>query len=77
MTVTTHPRIVGNYSPERIAMKDPADNKTPDLIQKPKTKEQRFRERQLAIGMRQYSFWLTESEALTLREQLAQLRGGK
>jgi hypothetical protein len=55
-------------------MKDPADNKTLDLIEKPKTKEQRFRERQLAIGLRQYSFWMTEGEAMTIRDYLARLR---
>lgn len=44
-------------------MKDPADNKTPDLIEKPKTKAQRFKEKQNALGLKQYSFWLSPVEA--------------
>ena len=55
-------------------MKDSTDTRTPDLLAKPKTKEQRFRERQLAIGLRQYSFWLTEAEASIVRDYIARLR---
>jgi hypothetical protein len=44
-------------------MKDPADNKTAELIEKPKTKDQRFKERQAAAGRKQYSFWLSPVEA--------------
>ena len=48
-------------------MKDPADKKTLDLIEKPKTKAQRFREKQIEAGLSQYSFWLTPAEATAVR----------
>lgn len=44
-------------------MKDPADHQTPDLIEPPKTKAQRFREKQAAAGLSQYAFWLSPTEA--------------
>ena len=58
-------------------MKDPADNKTKDLIEPPKTKAQRFREKQIAAGLRQFAYWLTESEAQAVRGCIERLRGGK
>lgn len=58
-------------------MKDPADNKTQDLIEPPKTKAQRFREKQVAAGLRQFAYWLTESEAQAVRDYIDKLRGGK
>jgi len=48
-------------------MKDPADNKTLDLIQKPQTKAQRFKAKQAAAGLRQYSFWLNPAEAAAVK----------
>jgi hypothetical protein len=48
-------------------MKDPADNKTPELIEKPKTKAQRFKEKQNALGLKQYSFWLNPGEAAAVK----------
>ena len=55
-------------------MKDASDNKTGDLLGT-KTKAQRYRERQLAAGMRQFSFWLTDAEAETVRKFIAEQRG--
>ena len=49
-------------------MKDPADKKTIELIEPPKTKAQRFREKQIEAGLRQYAFWLKPSEAIAVRE---------
>lgn len=43
-------------------MRDPADSKTADLLQTEKTKAQRFRDKQMAQGRRQFSFWLTPSQ---------------
>ena len=76
LTVTTNRRIVVTTN-RKDAMRDPADNKTRDLIEKPKTKAQRFRERQLATGLRQYSFWMTEAEALIIRDYIERLREAK
>jgi hypothetical protein len=47
-------------------MKDPVDTRTPDLL-KTTTKQQRFREKQMAAGKRQYSFWLTHIEAIAVK----------
>lgn len=55
-------------------MKDPIDKQTGDLLEK-KTKAQRFREKQLSEGFRQFSFWLTEKEAEQIKRTIAKLRG--
>ena len=55
-------------------MKDPTDTKTTDLLEK-KTKAQRFREKQLSAGLRQFSFWLTEKEATKVKKLVNSLRG--
>ena len=57
-----------------MAMKDASDNKTGDLLGT-KTKAQRYRERQLAAGMRQFSFWLTDKEAEQVRQFVESIRG--
>lgn len=54
-------------------MKDPVDNKTRDLLQ-PTTKAQRFRERQIAAGYRQYAYWLTENEARIIKDYIERMR---
>ena len=55
-------------------MKDSNDKKTGDLLTI-KTKAQRFREKQLAAGMRQFSFWLTEEEAAMVKNLIESARG--
>jgi hypothetical protein len=55
-------------------MKDSSDKKTGDLLAV-KTKAQRFREKQLAAGMRQFSFWLTEEEAAKVKQFIESIRG--
>jgi len=55
-------------------MKDPADDKTAELIEKPKTKAQRFRDKQLAAGLRQYSFWLSNDENNQVKQFIQKTR---
>lgn len=55
-------------------MKDPADNKTAELIEKPKTKAQRFRDKQAAAGLRQFSFWLSEDENNQVKQFIQKTR---
>ena len=55
-------------------MKDPADDKTAELIEKPKTKAQRFRDKQLAAGLRQYSFWLSDDENNQVKQFIQKTR---
>lgn len=55
-------------------MKDSKDKRTGDLLSV-KTKAQRFREKQLATGLRQFSFWLTEDEAAQMKQFIESTRG--
>lgn len=57
------------------AMKDAADTKTKDMLEKPKTKAQRFREKQIATGLRQYSYWLSEAENEQVKKLISTMRG--
>lgn len=55
-------------------MKDERDRATPDLLES-KTKAQRFREKQLEAGLRQFSFWLKEDEAAKVKKLIVKMRG--
>jgi hypothetical protein len=58
-------------------MRDPTDKKTPDMLNENMTKAQRYRAKQLALGFRQYAYWLTEVEEPRVRMYIAKLRKGK
>ena len=59
-------------------MKDSRDKKTGDLLASPGAKRQAaYAERQRAMGRRQRSYWLTETEAEQVAAFLEQLRQEK
>ena len=59
-------------------MKDAKDKKTANLLASPGAKRQAaYAERQRAMGRRQRSYWLTETEAEQVAAFLEQLRAGQ
>ena len=57
-------------------MKDGKDTKTGDLLTAEKYGRQaRYRQRQEAAGLRQFSAWLTPDEAAKVREFIEKMRG--